>query len=235
MLQALLRGKLSREQENMEDILTSMVFGSMAYRPPEALALPLLRRAIDPTTQALLSYWVGNASLDYEFWPWLQEQDCNRCQPDLLVRINGQQRTLVLVEAKYRSGKSSREDLLERPNDQLAREWDNVEKLALREGRRPILLYVTADISIPIDEILESQAELARKRGATAKILWVSWRHVVALAHQATGDLMLHDLERVLRRLGLTFFEGVGLASLRLRSHGALSASRSFRVERRAY
>jgi hypothetical protein len=69
---------------------------------------------------------------------------------------------------------------------------------------------VTAHISIPIDEILESQAELARKRRATAKILWVSWRHVVALAHQATGDLMLHDLERVLRRLGLTFFEGVG-------------------------
>ena len=35
MLQALLNGKLSREQENMEDILTSNVFGLLRYVQPQ--------------------------------------------------------------------------------------------------------------------------------------------------------------------------------------------------------
>ena len=34
MLSALLHGKLSREQENMEDILTSIVFDTLRHLPP---------------------------------------------------------------------------------------------------------------------------------------------------------------------------------------------------------
>jgi len=43
MLEAQLHGKLTREQENLEDILTSNVFGSIKYVPFKKGLLPILR------------------------------------------------------------------------------------------------------------------------------------------------------------------------------------------------
>ncbi len=43
MLAALIAGKLSRMQENMEDILTSNVFGLMQYMPAADALVPFLR------------------------------------------------------------------------------------------------------------------------------------------------------------------------------------------------
>ena len=45
MLQALLRGKLSRVQENMEDVLTSTVFGLLRYFPVQSGLWPFLSHA----------------------------------------------------------------------------------------------------------------------------------------------------------------------------------------------
>ena len=45
MIEALLRGKLSREQENMEDVLTSNVFGMLQYVAPESGLFPFLAQA----------------------------------------------------------------------------------------------------------------------------------------------------------------------------------------------
>ena len=50
-------------------------------------------------------------------------------------------KTIILVEAKYKSGKSSEADDGEKPNDQLAREWDNLSVLARRKDLVPILIY----------------------------------------------------------------------------------------------
>ena len=45
----------------------------------------------------------------YQFWPWLQEPDCLGVEPDVLIQIRDSRGTthLILIEAKYRSGKSS--------------------------------------------------------------------------------------------------------------------------------
>ena len=48
MLSALLHGKLSREQENMEDILTSIVFDVLRYLPPDQGILPFFAHASSP-------------------------------------------------------------------------------------------------------------------------------------------------------------------------------------------
>lgn len=48
MLVALLHGKLSRDQENMEDILTSNVFGVMRYLPPAIALFPFISKASSP-------------------------------------------------------------------------------------------------------------------------------------------------------------------------------------------
>ncbi|MCL0091359.1 hypothetical protein M1N57_00595 [Dehalococcoidales bacterium] len=73
----------------------------------------------------------------------------------------------MMIEAKYLSEKSSYEDEGERPNDQLARELDNLEVLEPGDlgwnttkavvGR--LLLYLTQDASIPSTALQESLRE----------------------------------------------------------------------------
>jgi hypothetical protein len=53
----------------------------------------------------------------------------------------------LLVEAKYLSDKSSEEDAGIAPQDQLAREYDNLERKAKQENATPIFMYVTADMA----------------------------------------------------------------------------------------
>lgn len=143
MLMALLRGKLSLDQENMEDILTSNVFGVLKYLPPGVALVPFLGKAATPEPEK--EYPLANLSSDvvvkYEFWPWLAEPGRALSEPDVLIRIDDPdgKRIVVLIEAKYLSGKSSEEDGTEHPNDQLAREWDNLQRLAVKESREPML------------------------------------------------------------------------------------------------
>jgi hypothetical protein len=62
MLQAMLRGKLTRSEEGMEDLLTSNTFGVLKYLPPEAALLPFLRcavNAVHPLTGANLGALLG--------------------------------------------------------------------------------------------------------------------------------------------------------------------------------
>ena len=45
MLAAQIKGKLTRKEEDLEDLLTSNVFGSIKYVPPENGLIPLLSAA----------------------------------------------------------------------------------------------------------------------------------------------------------------------------------------------
>ena len=80
MLMALLRGKLSREQENLEDILTSNVFGLLKYLPPEEGLFPFLSHAQTLDGRRPLEGAVPGAKVEYQFWPWYAEEDCNACE-----------------------------------------------------------------------------------------------------------------------------------------------------------
>ena len=158
MIQALLHGKLSREQANMEDLLTSCVFGTLRYLPEDEGLLPFLRLAKTVEGETLLAVIPDGAKADYCFWPPLAEKGCLPCEPDVLLTITepGGKKHLVLIEAKFRSGKSfEADDEKERPNDQLAKEWDNLESLATAEGAEPFLVYLTADFGCPVAQISE--------------------------------------------------------------------------------
>ena len=210
MLMALLRGKLSRDQENMEDIHTSNVFGTFKYLPPQDGLLSFLGNAALPNEEMPLALLPEHTEVKYEFWPWLEEPDCERCQPDVLISLKlpgGTEKKVILVEAKYLSGKSSEEGEGQRPHDQLAREWDNLRALAARESAAPLLIYLTADLSPPIEDIEVSQKELEGKRKQRGEICWLSWRHLRSLTRTSSHE-MLRDLGEVLHRLNLTFFEG---------------------------
>lgn len=213
MLQAQLRGKLTREEENLEDLLTSNVFGSFKYLPPEDGLLPLLASSVDSNGNALPFDLqpISRERVKYDFWPWIQESTGEGCEPDVIITLEllNDEKIIILIEAKYLSGKSSEaSDESEAPKDQLAREWENLSRLAERKKAIPVLLYVTAHLSYPSKSIEDSRRELALKRKESMRLFWISWRKLPKLYSNTKQDI-LSDLVKVLRRQGLTFFEGI--------------------------
>lgn len=218
MLKALLHGKLSREQENMEDILTSNVFGTLNYLPTSSCMVRFLSNAVLLNGDRPLAQLPLGAEIVFNFWPWLNEPGYDGCEPDVLLRIvcGDQGKYLVLVEAKYHSGKSSEagEEIgtedpasneIKKVEDQLAKEWRQLEAVAEKESCQPVLIYLTADTSCPRDEIEASQKRFRPE--AKVKICWLSWRDLPAIIEDEDNK-MLRDLLAMLRHLNLTFFEG---------------------------
>ncbi len=87
------------------------------------------------------------------------------------LETEGQAVHVALVEAKYYSGLSSEEDECPEPNDQLARELDNLDAVSpLALGWKPELriisrglLFVTQDMGIPRSLLAQSLDEYKRK------------------------------------------------------------------------
>jgi len=207
MLQAILKGKLSREEEDLEDLLTSCVFGTMKYVPIAVGILPLLQAAEDGMSQKPLVKISEIASIDYDFWPPLDEADCIACEPDILIRIATieSRRYIFLVESKYLSSKSSAATTDGNPTDQLAKEWDNLLSVSNREKREPFLIYITAHTEYPQSEIEDSIREYSLKRNKAMNVIWLSWRKLVKV-FENTPNNMLKDLSAVLEKLGLTYY-----------------------------
>jgi hypothetical protein len=221
MLQAQLHGKLTRAEKDKEDLLTSNVFGSISYVPPQDGLIPLLSIAEKRDLKNLndSSFPLKNIGKTiqqkYEFWPTLSEPGCNACEPDLLIEITNDEnkQILILVEAKYKSGKSSEESPSDdKPYDQLAREWDNLVNIKNAELR--YLLYITADIVYPVEDIKASQKEYKNKRGNNIEVLWISWRMLPGLFKNSDHDI-LKDVGQILRDQGLTFFEGFKIKKIK--------------------
>ncbi len=202
----------------MEDILTSNVFGALKYMKSQQALLSFLAQAQEPDTKEQPLLWlkdIDEAKVKYCFWPWWQEPDCIGCEPDVVLGIDchGGQKLLILVEAKFHSGKSSEEDEKEEhPTDQLAREWGNLIQRATKENKEPVLIYLTAGFGCPTDAIHVSKKSFEKKPvGQSARwpftCLWLSWRHLPTIL-KSNGNPILQDLLAVLKRLGLTFFAG---------------------------
>jgi hypothetical protein len=217
MIDALLKGKLSRNQENMEDILTSNVFGTFKYNPDHRPLLTFLSKARSATGEPAFNVLPDNAGIDFAFWPWLDDA-AGGCEPDVLLRINydGTEKYLILIEAKLWSGKSLARKLAtnldtepsQLAQDQLAREWLCLKSLAQSENAHPKLIYLTSDTICPANDIIESQNALVLNSGEKGSIFWLSWRCLPSILDQFTESEMFHDLAKSLRYLDLIFFEG---------------------------
>jgi hypothetical protein len=211
MLAAQLMNKLTRREEDLEDLLTSNVFGSIKYVPIEEGLIPLLSAVEDSNGNNVFEDLSHILKVDYSFWPYLKEERCIGCEPDVLIQIkhkNGAQ-IIILVEAKYKSGKSSEAtDDDDKPYDQLGREWDNLLVFARNKSAIPYLLYVTADFGYPGEDIEKSYREFKEKRGAKIDIVWISWRKLPVIFCESKHDI-IKDLVEILRRQWLIFFEGI--------------------------
>ncbi len=210
MLAAQLHNKLTRNEEDLEDLLTSNVFGSIKYVPQEYGLIPLLSAAEGLNDKNPFIYLPPISNIEYDFWQRLKEENCYACEPDVLIHIEhttGTQ-TTILVEAKFKSGKSSEADDGDKPNDQLAREWDNLIAYTTKKKSNPYLLYITADFGHPMEDIEASKSDYFRTRGKEMEIFWLSWRKLPTIFHNSKYDI-LKDLVEVLRQQWLIFFEGV--------------------------
>jgi hypothetical protein len=219
VIEALLHGKLSPKQENMEDILTSNVFGLLQYVPHELGLFPLLAKAKTIEGESPL-YKLAEArgTVDFDFWPqW------RNCEPDVELFVQCADGCLysVGVEAKYHSGKSSEAEELEEGaeeqieadcTDQLNREWIALVEVAAERVTTPVLLYLTADVGFPKEQIQNSLDEYRRKcRGSLPPVIcWLSWRELSSLFCDRS-DARLATLGRMLDKMGLYYYRGVSL------------------------
>jgi len=224
-----IRGKISATganlSERMEDLLTSDVFGAFRYLPVHLGLLDFLETSCDrhgipfsPAIQPIRANW--------SFWPYLEHPRARPCEPDVVIGLEDKDENVhvVMVEAKYESGKSSLEDRGEKPNDQLARELHNLELLTARdlgwaETKRIVartMVYITQDTGIPLPDIRESLTEYQRKRKREGEIFWTSWRYLprtLEILIDRTDDenhqAILTDLFELLLKKHLTMFHGM--------------------------
>jgi hypothetical protein len=213
MVEALLNGKLSREQENMEDIITSIFFGLLKYVPLNEGLLQFLHYAINTENCKLPTEIFNCENVLYKFWPFLEYYSKN-CEPDVLIELSQKNsKYIILIEAKYNSGKSSLRDSHGYVNDQLAREYMNLLLLAKKENAKPILIYLTKDLYIPQTEITNSIKEINEKENITnPEIYWLSWRHITQIK---TSNQILNDIIVLVRdRLHLFFFNGFNVKKI---------------------
>lgn len=207
----------------MEDVLTSNVFGLLGYLGPHAGLIPFLAcsKAVDgsqPLRDLICDSEPDGRSDLYQFWPRFSELGLVACEPDLLLRIDfaDGRRYRVLIESKYRSGKSSEaeedEGLESRSSaDQLARQWSHLQSIAERESAQPYLIYLTAHISFPKSEIAQSIAEVVRyalPEQSAPSILFLSWREIPRLFARSEEPILV-DLRRLMLRLNLRYFSGL--------------------------
>lgn len=228
MTVAEIRGKISETggnlSERMEDLLTSDVFGCLRYLPAEKGLIAFLNTAKSYRDKGL-NLPLSTLRIRYLFWPYLKTKGCNPCEPDVLLGLETDQGLhLLMIEAKYHSGLSSEEDDQEWPNNQLARELDNLNVVTVSQLGWPSdlcivsrsLLFITQDMKIPVNLLSQSLAEYQSKRGDEGDIFWISWRFLPAILEKQIAvevnqehRAVLEDMMLLLQRKWLTMFDGV--------------------------
>lgn len=220
MIDAIIKGKLSREQENMEDIITSIVFGMFKYIPPEIGLFKFLSFATGKDENDKLNINFSNCkNVEYKFWETLSNYK-NNCEPDVLISFfDNEKKYTLLIEAKYNSGKSSEKDENEFVNDQLAREYMNLMEFSKVNKTIPIMIYLTKDVNRPSFKIENSKNEIKEKHKdpVVNEIFWLSWRHITQI--EKSDNIMLNDLIELFdKRLNLFFYKGFTFSETRATS-----------------
>jgi hypothetical protein len=190
MYRAELHGKLSRDLQQAEDILTSNVFSFYLYA--DRVHLQHLLRAC-----AKVIVTVEEAQhAHFRFWPTFDDGT----EPDVVIELGGY---YVLIEAKLHSGFGEHSD--DQNKHQLLRESRQGRREAIGEGREFIFLTVT-DEPIPRSEIYGVLQEANRDAWR-----WTNWSLIAdALASGPLVPQMGRDLLALMQRKGLRRFNGFG-------------------------
>jgi hypothetical protein len=215
MLLAEIHGKSYREIEDLEDLLTSAVFGHLRLVQPPVFWLALLdraRTAEDP--RRTLSQVLSNVGVDasrfsgvrVRFWRYFPGYG----EPDLLVQLFGENVTsiTILIEVKLHAGKSGTGEF-----DQLARYLALLNDPACLLGwpcdfDKRFLVYLTKNFSA--NELHASIAE-SKTLNAENRMFGLEWNDIAEVASgQRQHDELLGEVADFLRRRGFERFHGIG-------------------------
>lgn len=172
MIEAALRGKLACR--DLEDALTSAVFGRLRYLPPSVLVRWF--QSCRPHGCACVDW--PSETPEISFWPtWRDVLREGVVEPDVILHWDGFD---AVVEAKLWSGKSQIVEEIENSYDvvdQLAREW----AAALARGKDDrtfhpkAIVYLTPDPSPPDADLRASIAALRKHGHEDVRLLWLCW------------------------------------------------------------
>jgi hypothetical protein len=212
VLHALLHGKLDPavpEPERREDALTSAVFGMLVVVEAWDLISKWLKvRDWRPAPEGELDCW---------FWPRL----AGGVEPDVIVRLG---RVLIVVEAKYRSGRhdlSLDDEEEERPVDQIVRQHRAVSpphdsrspypELLERAVRECRLLQAFVVDARRIRRARREHSESLSRLPKDAAVNLVTWQELygLLLSPQWVRPRWAIDLRAYLRACGLASFQGI--------------------------
>jgi len=213
-----IHGKISSGNlsDRLEDLLTSDVFGPLRYLPFTEGLLCVLGKAqlyTDPDTTFYAKF--GKNLLNEPkviFWP-----RTGRSEPDALIEFDHH---LVMVEAKYLSGKSGDfdpENAETASYDQLAREFRDLLDYQGDFSDRT-LIYLTAHSTLPEEDLDKSRRAMNGEEGEEKfrqNTYWLSWFEIRNAVEELLGEqkdqnkkLVLDDIKRLLHRKGFRKFEG---------------------------
>lgn len=228
MIQAVLGGK-SLGYQYKEDILTSTVFGTIKYLKPDVILIPFIESAFlyDENRTALWQKLKLEGielrcyqEVEYIFWAWNQ----NYGEPDLILifknHIHGDDDFLLVVEAKFKSGKSGTDE-----KDQLARYFEAISydienftepSVSGFKGRKGYIVYLTeseahSDISAS-NQIIQS-----KHNGIKDNVFHLRWHHLYKTFetmysfYSSYEKAIVDDLKQYMEKVGLRDFSGISL------------------------
>lgn len=213
MVHALLHGKIAdvggRDPFDVEDLLTSVVFGTASYLEPHLALLPFLSEARTAAGARLPLPSIDKVACEFwRNWDAIQPgpvpsatPGAYAAQPELVVRLVDREGRpwMLLVEVKLRSGISSGATDDGPVSHQLAKYWVHLCAQADGEGSTPLgVIFVTEGISLPSHEFEAANEELRRKQHREGDFYWLSWRRFERVV--APGESkQLADLLTLLR------------------------------------
>lgn len=200
MYLAEIHGKLSRENENKEDILTSNVFSFFKYANREVFLFQLMKLiGLDVTIE-------DAQHAEFTFWPTYPD----KTEPDLIILIGGY---YLLIEAKYHSGFGNETPLI---RHQLTREINGGLLEAQNLDKKFMLIVVTGDNYFK-REVRASVSEHHQKY-----LKWVNWQTIAYFIDDLLRNtpemslvtkLLAEDLYKLLLKKRLRNYEGVKVLS----------------------
>ena len=220
MIEAELRGKVPSDLQDVEDLLSSAVFGLLQYVPPSIFWPEVLTQAVSCKGKPFVERCKELGAripeferLDVHFWHVHQEFG----EPDLLLVFSGgdQSPLCFIIEAKLWANKSGRGE-----QDQLNRylaalkdpEW--LGKITGFRGPMalPGLIYLTSRAAWL--ELSDSIEHAPNYLVAEASLFLLQWQDILEVAHQVFPQAdqpqrtMLSRVADFLEHRGLDYFRG---------------------------
>lgn len=225
MLIAELKGKIPSSLVNSEDLVTSSVFGTLQYVSMPSYIQKILESSVN-IHGARLQFRADLLDVRYEFWPRLKKSE-----PDVLLFLQDKEgdHSIICIEAKFWSGKSSEEDTELDENlrknhqrDQLAREIEDIhdelchQLFSIEENaiKKRQLIYLTNDSVFPFESVQTSVKYIQGIDYPITDIYWLSWSEIYHIIqsfteyHTYQDEKILTDLKHLLERKNLASFRG---------------------------